>query len=164
MTLRTARLACLAALVSFAAAGSATAADSPLAIVPATAPVVIQVRGLDQTKNLLIATLSAAAPNEGPLLGVFLNNAVDNLPEGRKLQGLAKEGPVFITFTSIPTSGELDAAGLALVAKVTDFNAFRDGLLTKDEKSTLKKEGDLERYGVKDRTYYFVKQGDYAII
>src|SRR5262245_38713950 len=56
-------------------------AESPLAVVPASSPIVIQVHGLDRTKDRLIATLTSALPDLGQMANFALNAGLQNLPE-----------------------------------------------------------------------------------
>lgn len=160
---RNARWRNLAALLMMFAAAPSWA-ESPLAVVPASSPIVIQIHGLDRTKDRLIATLTAAMPDLGQLVGLTLNAGLQNLPDGRKLAGLAKDGPIFVSFAHFPTADGIEGAGIAIAVRVADFNAFRDGLLSKEEKDSLKKEGDFEKFTTHDRTHFIFKVQDFAVI
>src|SRR5262249_43563442 len=83
---------------------------------------------------------------------------------GRKLTGLAKDGPIFISLAHFPTADGIEGAGIAVAVRVTDYSAFRDGLLSKEEKDSLKKEGDFEKFTAHDRTHYLFKVQDFAVI
>ena len=139
-------------------------AESPLAVVPASSPIVIQVHGLDRTKDRLIATLTSALPDLGQMANFALNAGLQNLPEGRKLTGLAKDGPIFVSLAHFPTGEGIEGAGIAIAARVTDYDAFRNGLLSKEEKDSVKKEGEFEKFTTHDRTHYLFKVGDFAVI
>src|SRR4051812_17455195 len=137
----------VAALVGGHAAGapvpSAAVADV-LATVPASAPIVIHVRGVERTKERLTAFLNAAVPDFGPIAAAQLDNLFKSGFEGRKLEGLVKEGPVFVAVLELPTPGGSEPP-IALIAQVSGYTAFRDGLLTDDERKNLKKQDGYEQ-------------------
>src|SRR5713101_8422881 len=80
----------------------ATLAQEPksaLAQVPAGSPIVIQVRGLDRTKNRLLALIKNAVPDLAPKVQTAVDAALNQGLQGRKLTGLATDGPLFLVFT-----------------------------------------------------------------
>src|SRR5262249_1091614 len=62
--------------------------------------------------------------------------------EGRKLDGLAKDGPIFVVFTEMPHPGT--EPKVAVIAAVTNYEDFRNGILKEDERKKLKKDGAIE--------------------
>jgi len=165
MISRTDRLHRVLVLAILVLAAPAWAADSPLAVVPASSPIVLQLHGLDRTKERLIATATAALPDVGKTLEQHINSALQNLPDGRQLKGLVKDGPIFISFAKFPSpEAQPEDFGLAVAVKVTDFSAFRDGLLTKEEKESIKKDGELEKFTAGDHEHYLLKVRDFAVI
>src|SRR5262249_40424416 len=81
-----------------------------------------------------------------------------------KLQGVDPNGPMFLTFLEMP-KGDADQLAVALIARVTKYAEFRDGLLTDDERKSLKP--DNAGYGraeIMGREYFFVDRRAYAVL
>src|SRR5580765_1792095 len=91
----------IAALAACAFAAPALA-QPPLAVVPAKAPVVVQVRGWEQTFSRLNSLLTKAAPDYAPLISGEIEQQIATVFAGRELKGLAKEGPIFVVLTEFP--------------------------------------------------------------
>src|SRR5262245_6750530 len=138
-------LRCTAALLTvLAAQGAALAApvpttpgESPLAVVPAQAPIVAQLRGVERTKDRLLALIKEALPEFAPAVSEQVENALKEGLEGRKLQGLDPAGPHFLAFLEMPTP-DTEKPVAAVLARVTRYAQFRDGLLTDDERKSVK--------------------------
>lgn len=138
------------------------AQDSPLAQVPAESAIVLQVRGLEQTKDRLVTMIKNAIPDVGPALEARLNEGLKSALEGRSLKGLAPAGPVFFVMTSLPQGGGQPPGGIFV--KVTSYTEFRDNILTADEKKSVKKEGSYEVATVAGQDIYMVdKKGFVAL-
>src|SRR5205814_4671506 len=116
-----------------AAPAPVTPGESPLAVVPAQSPIVVHLRGVTRTKDRLATFLKNAMPDIGPFAAVQLDQALAAVLEGRKLQGVDPAGPVFLTFLEMP-KGDPEQLPVALIARVTKYADFRDGLLTDDER------------------------------
>jgi hypothetical protein len=146
-------------------AASAQAQANPLAQIPDQAPIVIQVRGLE-SKDRLLAMVQTAVPDLGPKVKFELEKAIQKGLADRELKGLAKDGPVFFAFLEMPHPLQDGLPRMALIARVTDYAAFRDGLLKAGERKTLKADPDgFESAKVEDdREYFFVHRKDYAVI
>src|SRR5215468_4971717 len=69
--------------------------DSPLAIIPAKSPIVMQLRGLERTSQRLLATIKTALPELEPVVKAGIAQMMEGLPDGRKLEGLEPAGPHF---------------------------------------------------------------------
>src|SRR5262245_1103509 len=119
--------ALLAALVCPAAPAAPViglAGDSPLAVVPAQSPIVVQVRGLDRVKGRMNALLKEIAPPLAPIAAATLESKIEDLLDGgRKLEGLDKNGPIFIALLEMP-SPEAEIPAMAIIAKVTKYSEF----------------------------------------
>ncbi len=140
------------------------AGDPSLAVVPGQSPIVIHLRGVERTKERLTAMLTAAIPDLGPVAAAQIDNLVQSGVEGRKLQGLAKDGPVFLAFLEMPTPGA-ETPSIALIARVTRYSEFRDGLLNDDERKGVKKDNaGYERAEINGREFFFVDRKDYAVV
>src|SRR5688572_2499728 len=93
-------------LAVFAAAATAAAAApvppappaTSLAAIPAQAPIVVQVRGAERVKDRLTALIKAAVPDFGAFAAAQIDEKFKTALEGRKLQGIAKDGPLFLAF------------------------------------------------------------------
>ncbi|HMF11721.1 MAG TPA: hypothetical protein VKE94_05425, partial [Gemmataceae bacterium] len=149
-----------------ALAGPADAADAPLAQVPAKAPIVVHLRGFEQTKDRLIAMIKNALPDLGGMAEEKINGLVKQGLEGRSLKGLAKNGPMFVVFIDLPKSGDEDdfKKNVAGLVRVTKYAEFRDGFLNDEERKALKKEGDCEVTQVHGEDVYFVDRGEFAVV
>src|SRR5262245_709155 len=104
---RTHRRTAAALLALLALAAATTAAPAPsspssLALVPASAPMVLHFRGAEGAKDRLVTLVKNALPEFAPVVEGYLDRTTkDALGEGRKLAGLAKDGPVFAAFLEI---------------------------------------------------------------
>ena len=88
----------------------ARAQQSPLSQVP-DSPIVVHMRGWEHTVDRVKATLKASLPDYGELITGQIDRAISDALNGRELKGLAKEGPMFIVFTEVPTSSEETSPG-----------------------------------------------------
>src|SRR5438105_2961697 len=62
-------------------------------------------------------------------------------------------------------SGDPDKLHVALIARVIKYADFRDGLLTDDERKSLKPDNaGYERAEIMGREYFFVDRGAYAVL
>jgi hypothetical protein len=143
------------------ASGPANA--SALAAVPAQAPIVFQLRGVERTKDRLTAFLNAAMPDLGPGVAAQMDQFLKNGFEGRKLQGLAKDGPIFLVMLELPGLGGGEPP-MAVIARVTDYKAFRDGALNADERKGMKSEAGYDRAEMNGRDVYFLDRQDFAVV
>ena len=160
----------LALLMALAAPLTAAPADEPaagagLAQVPADAPIVIQVRGLERTKDRLIAMVKNAVPDLGPVVQAKVDEAFKEGLEGRKLQGISKDGSIFVVFTEMPKPGE-DIPVMAVLVPVTGYDTFRDALLKDDERKNLKadKAAGYESVTIEGKDVFFVDRKGYAVV
>src|SRR5262245_56701268 len=149
-----------------ALAGPADAADAPLAQVPAKAPIVVHVRGFEQTKDRLIAMIKTALPDLGATAEEKINGLVKQGLEGRSLKGLVNSGPVFVVFNELPKSGDEEdfKKNVAGLFRVTKYADFRDGILNDEERKALKKEGGIEVTQVNGEDVYLLDRGEFAVV
>jgi hypothetical protein len=136
-----------AALFAVAVAVPAPAAPraseaSPLAIVPASAPIVVHLRGVEGTKDRILALLKNALPELAPQAEAFFDEALKEgkYTDGRKLRGAAKDGPCYFVFTELPKPDVRTENNVAIIVAITDYKEFRDGVLKEDERKNLKTE------------------------
>jgi hypothetical protein len=151
--------------VATAAPAPASASGSPtvLAVVPAQAPIVFQVRGVERVKDRLVPIVNAASPNFGPVLAAKVDEFLKSGIEGRKLEGLDKDGPIIFALLELPAGGGTEPP-MVLVARVTSYKTFRDGLLTEDERKGVKKDSGYEQGEINGKVMYFLDRSDYALV
>ena len=138
--------------------------DSKTALtqVPATAPVVVHVHGIDGTAQRLITYVESALPDLAPIAKVAIQGFLANGIEGRKFRGLAKDGPIFFVLTELPKPGEMPP--MAIIAATTSYKEFRDNILTEDERKNLKKEGNLETTTIENKPAFFLEKKGYVVM
>ncbi|MFO0808428.1 MAG: hypothetical protein U0746_07380 [Gemmataceae bacterium] len=154
---------CAFAAVTSAAPVTGVSADSPLSAVPAQAPIVIHVRGVERVKERLNAMLKEAVPDFAPIIGALAESKLTDLLNGRSFAGVEKTGPIFVALLEMP-AGDADPA-VAVIAKVTKYADFRDGMLVDDEKKSVKSDpAGFEKATVKDKDFYFLNKGAYAVM
>jgi hypothetical protein len=136
--------------------------ESPLAQLPADTPVVISIHGVERTKHRLAALIEKAVPDLAPQALAHLKEMTEKGLEGRKLTGLDPDGPVFVAVTSLPQAGSQPTG--AIVAKVTDYKAFRNGILTDEERKNLKKDKGIAVATIEGKEFYFVDRKGYVVI
>jgi hypothetical protein len=140
------------------------ASDSPLASVPAQCPIVLHLHGAERTKDRLAVLIKAMVPDLVPIATLQLETMFKAGYDGRKLQGLAKDGPVFLAFLELPTGGG-EPPAMALIAKVTNYRDFVNGLLKEGERGSLKKESaGYEATAVEGKDVYFIERPGYAVV
>ena len=161
--------AAAAVFVLATAAPSARTAPVPadkssLAQVPASAPLVIHINGLETVRDHVVAFLKNALPDRAEFAQSQSEEFFKNGIQGRKLKGLAKDGPIFVVFTEMPKPGD-KAPKMAILAAVTDYAEFRDNVLSDDEKKGLKK-GDGFESTASDMggDIFFVDRKDYVVV
>jgi hypothetical protein len=166
--LRTAAaLVALLTAVTLAPAAAPVPADkaTSLALVPASAPIVVHVRGAEGTAERFLTMLKNSLPDVHPLVAPHIEMALKDGVEGRKLKGVAKDGPVFVVFTDMPQPGQ-NPPNVAVVVAVTKYEDFRDNILKQGERKDLKT--DNAGYEVatleNGEALYFVNKKDYAIV
>ncbi len=147
------------------------AGQSPLGEVPSSCPVVVHLRGVERTKDRALEALESALPagREPRALLRNLKERLDGaltgkLVPGRSVQGLPKDGPVFLALTDLPEGPNDLLTSLVLIARVSRYTAFRDALLSADERKDLDKRDGYETTTLADRPIFFVERKDYAIV
>lgn len=135
-----------------------------LAVVPAQAPIVVHLRGVDRTKERMAAFLKEAVPDVGPIAVAQIDQLLKSGFDGRKLVGLDKDGPIFLAILEMPNFAGGGEPPMAVIARVTGYTAFRDGLLTEDERKGLKKEDGYERADLNGRETYFIDREGFAAV
>ncbi len=168
------RVSLLAAIVLIVPASVVWSAPVPsarsgLEQVPATAPIVIHVRGVQGTRDRLVAMMENALPDVLKKFQTQMDEALKDGIEGRKIRGLAKDGPIFFIFTELPKpDGRFhDPPPIAVILAVSNYKEFRDNMLTEEERKNIK--GQRQRHRVRDdsertKPTYFLDRKGYAVI
>jgi hypothetical protein len=150
---------------NLSAAAPGGAADSPLAVVPASAPVVIQLRGIDRVRDRLKATLQAAAPDIGAMAAGQVDTMFGQSIEGRKLSSLAPQGPVFVALLELPKQDGGGEPAMAVFACVTKYADFRDTFLKDDERKALKSAGSgIDQTEINGTEVFLVDKKDWVAV
>jgi hypothetical protein len=131
---------------------------------------VVHVHGLRNLADHVVAFAKNVKPKEADKWRTFVRAYFKSGLDGRKLRGVPEDGAIFLAFTETPKLEDADSfRKAALVAAVTDYAAFRDNLLTEDERKTLKTEAeDLESAQSDllgfDANLFFVDKKDHVVV
>ncbi len=161
------------ALFVLASAGPLPAAPvppdhSPLAVLPATLPIVVQIRGFEGVKERANAVLKKALPEVASSIESLIDKEVSAdrfFEEHRKLRGVPRNGPVFFFFSEFPKPGVAERKGGFVVA-VTNYEQFRDNLLKEGERKGLRDvpDGYQVTKAENGSSLFFVDKKGYAVV
>lgn len=146
------------------------AEETSLARVPANAPIVVHLRGLERTKERIGTLIKNMLPDLGPLVVgqamAQLDEAIRDKLNGKELKGLSDDGSIFLVFTELPKpDAGHDLPMMAAILPVTKYREFLDGLLDEDARKALKAEAaGYEVTTVNDHELYFVEGKGYAVV
>jgi hypothetical protein len=146
---------------------TAAAQVSPLAQIPAKAPVVIAVHGVKRSTDRLMALVKNALPEQVKGIQAFIDEMMKKSPVGnRQIKGLKDDGPLFLVLHSLPRLDKLEPPSLGLIARVADYKAFRDSLLTAEERRSLAedKANGWEEAALGTGKIFFIPRQDYAVV
>jgi hypothetical protein len=161
-------LCCLAS-VSVVRAAPVRTERSGLEQVPASSSLVFYLRGVQGTRDRFVTMMQNALPDVLKLVQDDLDKPLkDGFDGGRKIRGLPKDGPIFIALTELPDPNTpVDPPKIAVVLAVSDYKAFRDNILSADERSKLEDKGDgMEAVTIKNESKptYFINRKGFAIV
>lgn len=138
-------------------------ADPTLNSIPASAPLVVHVRGYERTSARFKKTLAASLGDLAPMVTAQFEMAIGSLLAGRELKALAPEGSLFVVFPTLPEDDS--EPELFIVADVTNYVQFRDGLLTDVERKSLKAtKAGHEETTIDGKPVFFLSRGTVAIV
>ena len=142
------------------------AEKSSLSWIPADAPVVIHLNGVESLRDHVVAFLKNAVPDRAEFVQQHTDEFFKEGFLGRKLRGLVKDGPIFVVFTEMPKAGEWTEPKVAILVAVTDFAEFRDNILSENEKKNLKHgDGYDSTVGeLNNENLFFVDKKTYAVV
>ncbi len=147
-------------------AAPAPGEKSPLAWIPADAPVVIHINGLESLRDHVVAFLENVAHDRADFVQTQTESFFKEGFGGRKLRGLAKNGPIFVVLTAMPKADELNEPKVAILVAVTNYADFRDNILSENEKKNLKQGDGYESTTgeINGQDLFFVDKKAYAVI
>jgi hypothetical protein len=144
--------------------GAPDASDPGLAQVPAQAPVVFYVKGIERTKDRLVTMIKNAVPDIAPLVQSKMDEGIKQALEGRELKGVPKDGPIFLVLTEMPEATPDSPPPAAAIFRVTNYTEFRDAFLKEEERKTIKADpAGFESVKISDKDVYLVNRDGYAI-
>ena len=155
----------LAVIVCVAALPRLASAQDALAIVPGSAPIVVQVNGYEKARDRLGKLLGNALPDIAPKLVKQMDDGIRDMLDGRDLKAVSKDGRVFLVLTDLASLS--DKPEYALIVPVSSVKEFKDSFLKEDERKALKKNGEgIEsvKFDGKEDTTFFVDRKDHVII
>jgi hypothetical protein len=142
----------------------APAQESPLAQLPADSSVVIQIHGVERTKNRLVAFLKNALPDLAPMVETQIDQALKDGIDGRHFNGLNKDGPHFLIVTELPT-GPVKEPKAAIVLRLENYQDFVKGILKEEEFKTLKPtKNGYDVVTVDNEEHFFIDRKDYVLV
>ena len=148
-------------------AWAAPADKSPLSWVPATAPLVIHANSPEALRAHVLDFIKKAVPDQADRAQQQIDKLMNGLPEGRKLRGLAYDGPIFVALLELPKPpGPGGPPKMAIIAAVSNYAEFRDNILSENEKKNLKS-GDGYEWVTPEgggADVVFVDKKDYVVL
>jgi hypothetical protein len=159
--------ACCALLLALPAAAAPVPGeqDKPLAQVPAKAPLVVQLRGFERTRDRLNTLIKNAMPDFAGPAKQKMDDALKEVLNGRELKGLSKDGPIFLVFTELPNPNQ-NPPKMAVLVPVTSYETFRNGLLKEEERKNIKTDPQGYESALIDNepTYFVNRKNSYAVV
>lgn len=160
--------AVLPLILSFSPAAPAPVAKPPAADklpVPATALVVAQLHGVDRASERFKKLMQAAVPDLAATAAKKFEESLTDAANGRDLKALKQDGRIFIAVMAFAQADE--GPPVAVLLPVTDYKAFKEKLLTKEEQKNFDKgkEG-IDSFDVNDKPVYVVDltEGGYVVL
>ncbi len=133
--------------------------------VPASAPLVLYLHGLDRTIDRFLAMLTNINADAANQARTFLNMVKNGGFDGqRKFRGMSKDGPIFLAFMEMPNLRGAEAPKMAFIVRTTSYTEFRDNLLDEDARKSLKKEEGYESAFIHSNLICFVSRNDYTVV
>lgn len=108
---------------------------------PAKAPVVVCLNGYDTARGKFAKMLGAALPKDAPALTKLIDDQLDKLFEGRKLDAVRKNARAFLVLNDLASLAE-DVPAVSVLVPVTGYKDFLESFLTKEEQKSLDRGGD----------------------
>jgi hypothetical protein len=138
--------------------------EDVLALASDKALIVLQVNGVERAQERLNALLKAAVPDLADKAAQNVREMLAELLEGRDLKALRGDGRLLITIADLDQAA--DKAGITFLFPVRTADAFKKDFLTEPERTSLKKDGDLEQLKFEDQEvpFYLAELKDYVVV
>jgi hypothetical protein len=157
----------IAGYLILAMTGPVTAQPNAVDQIPAQAPIVVHLRGIERTKDRLFSFIGNALPREAAqMVKTSLDQALKAGGQGRQLEGRTRDGSVFFCLANVPQRMQ-DLKQIGVIFQVTSYAKFRDGILTAEERKTLQANASAgyEVAKVNDQDVYFIDgRNGYVIV
>jgi hypothetical protein len=149
-----------------ASAAPVRGARGGLQEVPANAPLVVHVRGVDGTVERAFRLAKQVVGDNPQLAGweEIVKDFSKNGKEGRKVRGATKDGPLFLVFTEMPKPGQQGPPEMAVIVGITKYSELLDNMLTQDERKALKPGEGYEGTTFENQPIFFIDHRDYAVL
>lgn len=145
--------------------GTARAQEMSLNMVPAKAPIVVQLNGLENARNRLGKLLGNALPDLAPKLAKQMDDGLKQLAEGRDLKSISKNGRIYFVISDLNNLFENPQA--AILVPVSGYGDFKESFLKEDERKSLKKDDDgfdSVKVEGKEEPYFIVDRKNYVVL
>ena len=161
-----ASLTCLGVIIPFLGAAPVPSGDlAKLKVIPANAGAVVVIRGVEGVKGRLFEMLKKALPDYAPMAQTIVDLSLGGGIDGRKIDSLAKDGPIYIALQGIKEKDlDTDNPNVTVIAAVKDYAKFRDGILKPEERKDLTKDGNLDVLKTGKRVYYMAEKDGFAVM
>ena len=129
--------------------------------VAANSMLVVQLNGLERTKDRVTKLLQGVDPEKGKDAGKHIDDMLKGILEGRDLAGLDGQGRVFVAAGPLAEVARGDGP-IAVLLPVKDYKTFREKFLTKNEQRSFQKGKagvDEIEFDATDSTVYLVDTG-----
>ncbi|MFM9960602.1 MAG: hypothetical protein ACKV2Q_05195 [Planctomycetaceae bacterium] len=152
----------LVVVVAIAVCANAAADESPLTRIPDDAVAVLHVKGWYRTRGRIVELIEKALPGE-PAEAMIeqMNSWIDQMLDGRQIF-VSDDESVFLVLSKLPAAGK--PPEILLIAPITDYAAFRNGLLTPEERGQLQITNGQETTRVRGIPIFLVDHGKYATL
>ncbi|HEY3789783.1 MAG TPA: hypothetical protein VGL71_13055, partial [Urbifossiella sp.] len=135
---------------------------------PQKAPLVVHIHGFERVKERLAKMLDALPPEQAKQLKKGIDDGFAQLLKGRSLDGVPKEGRVFVVVHDFAKLVDGEPA-ISVIVPATSYKEFKDSLLTAEERKSIEKAGNgiesMKSSAVGDeQTLYMVELKGYVAL
>jgi hypothetical protein len=141
-----------------------TGEELPLALVPADALIVVQVRGLGRVGEKLGRLTRETSQQGESSLPDLAEALIRSLGFGVRLEGISATGPAFLVLRTVPDLTNLSMPR-AFIVRIDDFDRLRESLLNSDARFTAKREpAGYETLEASDLKLHLGRRGEFAVL
>ncbi|HMP04135.1 MAG TPA: hypothetical protein PKD86_18170 [Gemmatales bacterium] len=143
---------------------TAAAADDKLwESIPDKAPIVFQIKGVERVKERLTAMLEKGGP-ETKALVAEAEATLTLVLQDRKLAGMKADARVYLAVVALPDPHTETGPEVAFFVQVQDYEAFRNGLLTEEQRQSVKKADGIETASLDEGDLFLGRRGDLVVV